>query len=161
MRNENHHHHHYHHYDGKNRNRDSYAYHAGEPGPGPNQFKLYRSIRDRKLAGVCGGIGEYFGWNTTWIRIGLVLGLIFSGPVMLFAYVVAAILMKPSRVGLPAYETQEEERFWRTFSTRPRATFSELKHRFRALDARISDMETMVTSNEYGLRKAFHDLEKK
>jgi phage shock protein C len=54
----------------------------------------------------------------------------------------------------------EEERFWRTFSVRPRTTFSELKHRFRALDARIAEMEHAVTSSEYGLRKQFRDLER-
>ena len=31
--------------------------------------KLYRSRTDRKLAGVCGGIGEFFGLDPTLIRI--------------------------------------------------------------------------------------------
>jgi len=31
--------------------------------------KLYRSKKDRMLAGVCGGIGEYFGIDSTLIRI--------------------------------------------------------------------------------------------
>ncbi len=154
------HHHHHHHYYGNGRQRDGYAFHAGEPGPGPNQIKLRRSLVDRKFAGVCGGIAAYYGWNVTWLRIGWVLASFFMFPVNLFAYIGAAILMKPAGQKMPAYESPEEERFWRTFSTRPRATFSELKHRFRALDARISDMETLVTSNEYGLRKAFNDLEK-
>lgn len=35
--------------------------------------KLYRSKKDRKLAGVCGGLGEYFGIDPTLIRVGFVL----------------------------------------------------------------------------------------
>ena len=31
--------------------------------------KLYLSDKDRKIAGVCGGIGEYFGIDSTVIRI--------------------------------------------------------------------------------------------
>lgn len=35
--------------------------------------KLYRSKKDRKLAGVCGGLGEYFGFDPTIARIVFVL----------------------------------------------------------------------------------------
>jgi phage shock protein C len=31
--------------------------------------KLYRSKSDRKIAGVCGGLAEYFGVDATIIRI--------------------------------------------------------------------------------------------
>ncbi|MBC7707668.1 PspC domain-containing protein [Polaromonas sp.] len=31
--------------------------------------KLYRSTTDRKIAGVCGGLAEYFGTDATIIRI--------------------------------------------------------------------------------------------
>lgn len=34
--------------------------------------KLYRSRKDRKIAGVCGGIGEYLGIDPTILRIFLV-----------------------------------------------------------------------------------------
>ncbi len=35
--------------------------------------KLYRSKKDRKLAGVCGGLGEYFGFDPTLARIACIL----------------------------------------------------------------------------------------
>lgn len=35
--------------------------------------KLYRSKKDRKLAGVCGGLGEYFGFDPTLARIVCIL----------------------------------------------------------------------------------------
>ncbi|MBE3574291.1 MAG: PspC domain-containing protein [Firmicutes bacterium] len=31
--------------------------------------RLYRSRRNRMLAGVCGGLGEYVGVDPTWIRL--------------------------------------------------------------------------------------------
>ena len=95
------------------------------------------------------------------MRILSVLGTIMFFPMPAIAYLIAAVVIKPD-TDLPvdrAFHDEESERFWRTFSTRPKATFSELKHRFRALDARIADLEHAVTSSEYGLRKAFRDLE--
>jgi len=34
--------------------------------------KLYRSKSNRKLAGVCGGLGEYFGFDPTVARVAFV-----------------------------------------------------------------------------------------
>ena len=54
--------------------------------------KLIRSTTDRKLAGVCGGIGAYFGIDPTMVRIGWVIFCLLGGSGVL-AYVVCAILM--------------------------------------------------------------------
>ncbi|WP_165793756.1 envelope stress response membrane protein PspC [Hyphococcus luteus] len=151
-----HHHHHHHHW----RDKDSYAYRAGQPGPGPNFHRLRRNTRRGKIAGVCAGLADYFGWSVKWVRVLSILLTVFFFPFPIFAYVAAAIFIKPDDGPPVEYRDQEEERFWRTFSTRPKATFSELKHRFRALDARLADLERAVTSDEYGLRKAFRDLER-
>lgn len=35
--------------------------------------KLYRSKTDRKIAGVCGGLGQYFDIDPTLIRVAFVL----------------------------------------------------------------------------------------
>ena len=150
-----HYHHHHHHW----RDRSGYAHKAGAPGPGPNRHRLYKDKKNAMIAGVCAGFASYYGWRPDGIRVAMVILTLFMFPLPLIAYVIAAIIMKEGPVA-PVYESREEEKFWRTFSTRPRVTFSELKHRFRALDARIADLETAVTSDEYGLRKAFRDLER-
>ena len=54
--------------------------------------KLMRS-KDKKLAGVAGGIAEYFGIDPTLVRIGFVIGMIASSGSFLFAYVIMAFLM--------------------------------------------------------------------
>lgn len=41
--------------------------------------KLYRSKTDRKIAGICGGLGEYFDIDPTWIRIIALISLLTWG----------------------------------------------------------------------------------
>lgn len=45
--------------------------------------KLYRSRRDRIIAGVCGGLAEYFGVDPTWVRLLFILLLILGGSAIL------------------------------------------------------------------------------
>lgn len=119
-------------------------------------------MRRGKIAGVCAGLADYFGWNVKCLRICWIIAVFVpaTSPIAILAYIAGAILIPRSDGVPPIYESEEAERFWRTFSVRPRMTFSELKHRFRALDARLADIEKTVTSDEYGLRKAFQDLER-
>lgn len=53
--------------------------------------KLYKSKIDRKICGVCGGIGEYFSVDPTLIRVLFVI-FALSGTGIL-AYIIAAIIM--------------------------------------------------------------------
>lgn len=54
--------------------------------------RLYRSKKDRVLAGVCGGIGEYLDVDSTLIRIVLVL-LIFAWGTGILVYIICAIII--------------------------------------------------------------------
>jgi phage shock protein C len=54
--------------------------------------RLYRSRTDRKIAGVCGGLAEYFGIEPTIIRLGFVLGLILAGGTAT-AYLIMALVI--------------------------------------------------------------------
>lgn len=54
--------------------------------------RLYRSSTDCKLAGVCGGIGEYFNIDSTLIRLGWIVFSAMGGAGLL-AYIIAAIVM--------------------------------------------------------------------
>ena len=53
--------------------------------------KLYRSKTDKKICGVCGGLGEYFNVDSTIIRLAAVL-LIFM-EVGILAYIIAAMVI--------------------------------------------------------------------
>ena len=54
--------------------------------------KLYKSTTDKKLAGVCGGLAEYIGIDSTIVRLILVLAVLFAG-VGVLAYIIAALVM--------------------------------------------------------------------
>ena len=54
--------------------------------------KLTKSRTNRKLAGVCGGIAEFFDVDVTVIRILWVLAF-FMGGSGLLAYIVCALIM--------------------------------------------------------------------
>ena len=61
--------------------------------------KLYRSKTDEKIAGVCGGIAEYFGIDSTLIRIAWALLVLCAGTGALL-YIVCAFIIpeKPMNI---------------------------------------------------------------
>jgi phage shock protein PspC (stress-responsive transcriptional regulator) len=42
--------------------------------------RLTRSSNDKWIAGVCGGLAEYFGWNAGVVRLLFVLSCLLPGP---------------------------------------------------------------------------------
>jgi phage shock protein PspC (stress-responsive transcriptional regulator) len=58
--------------------------------------KLYLSNTDKKLSGVLGGLAEYFGIDSTLIRVFFIFILIITGfiPGILFYIIVALIIPK-------------------------------------------------------------------
>lgn len=54
--------------------------------------KLYKSSTDKKIAGVCGGIAEYFNIDPTLVRLGWVVFCALGGSGLL-AYIIMAIIM--------------------------------------------------------------------
>ena len=55
--------------------------------------RLYKSSRNRMIAGVCGGIAEYFGVDPTLVRIGTVILGTLSAGTGLIAYIVCAVVI--------------------------------------------------------------------
>jgi phage shock protein PspC (stress-responsive transcriptional regulator) len=49
---------------------------------------LRRSRDSRVLAGVCGGLGEFFGINPIWFRIGFLITAIPGGLPGIFLYLI-------------------------------------------------------------------------
>ena len=54
--------------------------------------RLYRSRKDRMIAGVCGGLGEYFGIDPTLVRLLFVFAALFYGPGVL-AYLILMLVV--------------------------------------------------------------------
>ncbi len=54
--------------------------------------KIYRSVADRKIAGVCGGLGEYFDVDPTIVRL-LAVTLVLAGGSGILGYILAWIII--------------------------------------------------------------------
>lgn len=54
--------------------------------------KLFKSKTNRKLAGVCAGIGDYFGIDATVVRLAWVFFCILGGSGIL-AYIICALVI--------------------------------------------------------------------
>jgi phage shock protein PspC (stress-responsive transcriptional regulator) len=81
---------------------------ATEPAPPSNRRRLTLSATDAKLAGVCGGLAEYFDVDATAIRLVWVVLSIFFGAIVggVLAYLVAwLIIPKPAGVVLSTAPT--------------------------------------------------------
>lgn len=77
---------------------DSNAQEKTAPADSTRPRKLYRSIYDRRIAGVCGGIAVYFGVDAFLVRILWVVSC-FIGFVGVFGYFVAWIIIPESPGG--------------------------------------------------------------
>ncbi len=69
--------------------------------------KLRRSKHDKVLAGVCGGIAEYFNLDSTIIRLGFVL-MAFSGGLGVLAYIVGIFIMPEKESYKPSNFYEED-----------------------------------------------------
>ncbi len=50
------------------------------------EHKLRRSRSDRMIAGVCGGLGQFFGVSAFWFRVAFLIALIPGGVPGLLLY---------------------------------------------------------------------------
>jgi phage shock protein C len=88
--------------------RDAYCYQCGnrtgKPRPeGTPGRRLMRSRYDKKIAGVCGGMGQYSDMDPTLVRILWLLLLFGLPPVGLIGYIAAWIIMpqEPEQLSPP------------------------------------------------------------
>ena len=71
---------------------------AGQSNVGQKSTRRFvRSIDDRSIAGVCGGIAEYFGIDSTLVRIIFVVGVIAGFSTGLLYFVLWIVTAKQSR----------------------------------------------------------------
>lgn len=54
---------------------------------------LRRSRSNRMLAGVCGGLGQFFGLNPIWFRIAFLIALIPGGVPGILLYLILWIII--------------------------------------------------------------------
>jgi phage shock protein C len=63
----------------------------------PRRAPLRRSRKSKVLAGVCGGLGEFFGLSAFWFRLAFLLALIPGGIPGLLAYLLFWVIVPADR----------------------------------------------------------------
>lgn len=146
-----------------------------------NGMPLYRDTNNKRIAGVCAGVAEYFGLETWLVRILVVTGFfLLAGPFVLVAYVAAWFILDKKPDGLQSETPQPQfskGKGWRNpnagqvkyskveVKTKvwqagepPKQAFHDIRNRFKKAEARLRKMETYVTSKEYQLNKEISRL---
>jgi phage shock protein PspC (stress-responsive transcriptional regulator) len=67
-----------------------------------NVKKLYRSNSDRMVAGICGGLGEYFDIDSTLVRLIFVIGSFVSFSALFWIYIIMLIIVPEEPVSSQA-----------------------------------------------------------
>lgn len=73
--------------------------------------KLYRSQRDKKLFGICGGMAEMMNVDATLLRLVIVVTTFFTGGVLIPIYIIAALVIPKE----PAFETPLMSSSWNPY----------------------------------------------
>jgi phage shock protein C len=142
-------------------------------------MNIYRNTRNSKIAGVASGLADYWDIAPWVVRLGWVAAFLFTGTLALWLYLAGWLLMapRPTRQGAHGadsgeleYEDIDVEMEYdeRHHDYRPRKVFRysenssvRLQRARERLDAalrRVEDMESYVTSRQYGLNKEFSKL---
>jgi phage shock protein C len=66
--------------------------------------KLYRSQRDKKIFGLCGGLAEMLNVDANLLRLVVVITALFTGGTVLFIYVIASLVISKQPMMEPSME---------------------------------------------------------
>jgi phage shock protein C len=122
-----------------------------------SRTKFYLDKQNSKWLGVCAGIADYTGVDVLWVRLGAVFLTIAGGfPWTLIAYWMVAWMAQNKPSGL--YETPEDARFWQGVRSNPKRSTAEVRSKFRDIDRRLADIETMYTSRNTRLSDEIDSL---
>ena len=115
----------------------------------------YRS-RHGALFGVCRGIAEHLDFSVAGLRVLLILGTLLTGIWPgIFAYIIAALVMKPAPV-IP-FDSDSDAEFYNSYSANRGMALHRLKDTFDNLDRRIQRIESIVTSPDYDWDERLND----
>ena len=64
-----------------------------------NKRQLYRSVKNRMIAGVCAGLADYMDMDPTVMRLIFVLLFFATGTVMFWVYLIMAIIVPNEPAG--------------------------------------------------------------
>lgn len=149
--------------------------------------ELYRNSAQGKIAGVCAGIADYFGWETWLVRILVVSGVLFGMPFLILGYIAAWFILdknpkvQQKRVNAKfqhvqgagqtqsGYSQTEQEyeqtnesikvkaRVWQSGEP-PKQAFHDIRRKFGLLEKQLQNIEQYVTSSEFTVTREINKL---
>ena len=144
--------------------------------------ELYRDAEQGKIAGVCAGIADYFGWETWLVRILVVSGVLFGMPFLILGYVAAWFILDkaPEKTMSGHQESGESQyakhhqqgkqnddvsnesikvkaRIWQAGEP-PKQALYDIRRKFRSLEGKVQAMEQFVTSAEFTVSREINKL---
>ncbi len=143
--------------------------------------ELYRNTEQGKIAGVCAGIADYFGWETWLVRILVVSGVLFGMPFLILGYIAAWFILDKSPELVKSTIEMSDSRYVRRTQQGSRATdvdnasikvktriwqageppkqaLYDISRKFRALERKLQAMEQYVTSAEFTVSREINKL---
>ena len=143
-----------------------------------NRGELLRDTKNGKVAGVCAGIADYFGWETWLIRIVFLSGLLLGSGFLFVVYIAAWFILdkKQDRLVDKAKFTQKsgyartqeqpldseesirvKSRIWQAGEP-PKQAFHDIHRKFKGLEDKLISIERYVTSAEFTLAREINKL---
>ncbi|OUR60993.1 phage shock protein C [Colwellia sp. 39_35_sub15_T18] len=122
--------------------------------------ELFRNPSRGKIAGVCAGIADYFGWETWLVRILVVSGVLFGMPFLILGYVAGWFILDKQPGSSPAKGSHKFHRNTRQNST-ARAGQGDAQNRdYQQVNESIKVKARIWQSGEPP-KQAFHDIRRK
>ena len=139
---------------------------------------LYRSTSNKRIAGVCGGLADYFGIETWLVRILVVTAFfLLAGPFVIVAYIAAWFILdkRPDSVAVDThnvvsmgntgkgwYHTDSskieiKQKVWQAGQT-PKQALNDVSAMFADTERRLRAVETYVTSSTFKLNAELDKL---
>jgi phage shock protein C len=132
--------------------------------------ELLRDDANGKIAGVCAGIADYFGWELWLVRIITVSAFFLgAGGLVLVLYIAAwVVLEKKSKAAFKQTSTADistvtekavevKTRLWQRGEA-PKQALQHLSNQYNGLELRLRDMERHVTSAKFQLNRELNSL---
>lgn len=140
--------------------------------------ELYRIPSQGKIAGVCAGIADYFGWETWLVRVLMVSGVLFGIPWLVFLYIAAWFILDKKPAATISEELSEQSqdakkaafekelndepirvkaRVWQAGEP-PKQAFHDIRKKYMSMEKQLRTMEKYVTSSEFTVSREINKL---
>ena len=119
--------------------------------------RFYLDKRNKRFMGVCAGIADYFGWEATWVRVGVVAAMVMWVGFLPIIYLAIGWIADP-KPSMLYNESLEDKQFWKNVRVAPQRTVRDVHASFRESDRRLRDIEAYVTSSNRNLANEIDSL---